>query len=91
MAVLDGTSGRTDGKFLTDKTIPFINRIPGEISRRVLAPFADSLSVHDHEFVVCSLQHPYTSSCTVGMMTAWRGEFIRALKLYAPLNAVIYG
>jgi hypothetical protein len=38
---------------------------------------------------MCALQHGETLSCVAGSSKAFRLEFIRALKLYAPLNLIM--
>lgn len=90
-SVLAGsTSGRNDGKFLIKpEGTSYIERLPDGISSGPLVQFEESISQHPHEYVLCSLQHPHTSSCTYGMMTAFYGEWWRALNMYAPLNAVL--
>lgn len=83
------TIGLNDGKFLTqDLKIPYLDRLPPAIDPKPLIPFLETISEHPHDFIMCSLMHPYTSSCMEGMLTSFYGELWRALKLYAPLNAV---
>ncbi|KAI9260712.1 hypothetical protein BDA99DRAFT_547406 [Phascolomyces articulosus] len=39
-----------------------------------------------HRFIMCALQHPLDASCTRSKATLFRDEYLRALKLYVPLN-----
>lgn len=41
-----------------------------------------------HRFIMCALQHPLDPSCTRSKLTLFRDEYLRALKLYVPLNIV---
>ncbi|KAI8368654.1 hypothetical protein EDC96DRAFT_505113 [Choanephora cucurbitarum] len=41
-----------------------------------------------HEYIMCSIQHPLTVSCTVDKLGLFRDELFRSLKLYVPLNIV---
>lgn len=69
--------------------------IPGGISSR------DYISQHisselgriipaglHHKHLICALQHPFTESCTLDKFILFKTEYLRALKLYAPLNLV---
>ena len=38
---------------------------------------------------MCSIQHPFTTSCTVSAFHAVLGEAKRAVALYAPLNLIM--
>ncbi|KAH8554634.1 hypothetical protein BGW37DRAFT_511817 [Umbelopsis sp. PMI_123] len=39
-----------------------------------------------HNYIMCALQHPLDDSCTRSKATLFGNEFLRALKLYVPLN-----
>lgn len=41
-----------------------------------------------HGHLVCAIQHPFTESCSVDKLVLFKHEFIRALRLYVPLNVV---
>ncbi|KAI9318727.1 hypothetical protein BX666DRAFT_1855390 [Dichotomocladium elegans] len=41
-----------------------------------------------HKYILCALQHPLDPGCMHSKITLFRHEFIRALKLYVPLNVV---
>ncbi|KAI9279401.1 hypothetical protein BC943DRAFT_344658 [Umbelopsis sp. AD052] len=41
-----------------------------------------------HNYIMCALQHPLDDSCTRSKATLFGNEFLRALKLYVPLNIV---
>jgi hypothetical protein len=41
-----------------------------------------------HEYFLCSLQHPQQLYCIKGVKDVAYAEFLRALSLYGPLNAV---
>jgi hypothetical protein len=41
-----------------------------------------------HNYIMCALQHPLDDSCTRSKATLFGAEFLRALKLYVPLNVV---
>ncbi|GAB5586108.1 hypothetical protein Unana1_01008 [Umbelopsis nana] len=42
-----------------------------------------------HNFIMCALQHPLDDSCTRSKATLFGSEFLRALKLYVPLNIIM--
>lgn len=41
-----------------------------------------------HKYIMCALQHPLEPSCSRDKLNLFRDEYIRALKLYVPLNVV---
>ena len=45
------------------------------------------LTIH-HKFIMCALQHPLDPSCSRSKLTLFCSEYLRALKLYVPLNVV---
>jgi hypothetical protein len=85
--IRSATSGQNDGRFLV-KDGSYIDKLPEGIDSAILMPYMETISKCPHEYVLCSLIHPTTSSCTEGMMILFYGEWWRALKMYAPLNAV---
>lgn len=42
----------------------------------------------NHEYIMCAIQHPLTDSCVTDKFGLFKSEFLRALKLYLPLNVV---
>ncbi|KAI8378606.1 hypothetical protein BD560DRAFT_389872 [Blakeslea trispora] len=42
-----------------------------------------------HEYIMCSIQHPLTTSCTMDKFGLFRDELFRSLKLYVPLNLIM--
>ncbi|KAI7857821.1 hypothetical protein BDC45DRAFT_477506 [Circinella umbellata] len=42
-----------------------------------------------HKFIMCALQHPLDPSCPRSKVTLFRDEYLRALKLYVPLNVIM--
>ncbi|KAI8064784.1 uncharacterized protein B0P05DRAFT_554256 [Gilbertella persicaria] len=42
-----------------------------------------------HKYIMCSIQHPLTSSCTIDKFGLFKDEFLRSLKLYVPLNVIM--
>ncbi|TPX33467.1 hypothetical protein SmJEL517_g03612 [Synchytrium microbalum] len=45
-------------------------------------------TVHSHEYIICSLQHPGTPYCTESALKFFFNEYFQAMKLYAPLNII---
>ncbi len=81
------TSGDSNGKFVKGPE-GYMASLPSGIPHTALEPYLDSISAHKHDFVMCSLIHPHTSSCWGGMANAFYLEWFRAMSMYAPLNAV---
>ena len=67
----------------------FRDSIPPGLPADQLVPFASYLSQAPHDFVMCALQHAPTPFCTVGALNAFYAEFLRAGKLYVPLNIIM--
>ncbi|TPX32943.1 hypothetical protein SeMB42_g07554 [Synchytrium endobioticum] len=64
--------------------------LPDGINPEPFKLFSDMLlpTVHDHDFVICSLQHPETPSCRKSAIKFFLAEYYRASQLYAPLNII---
>ncbi|KAF7731948.1 hypothetical protein EC973_007779 [Apophysomyces ossiformis] len=42
-----------------------------------------------HKYTVCALQHPLYDNCAYSEVMVFQSEFLRALKLYVPLNLIM--
>ncbi|KAI8911714.1 hypothetical protein EDD86DRAFT_188565 [Gorgonomyces haynaldii] len=88
--IRDACSGPNSAKFKgVPDTNTFQQLLPDGMDPQPLLPFKDFLTQTPHEFVMCSIQHPHTPSCAYGCVTAFNGEWWRALSMYAPLNLVM--
>jgi hypothetical protein len=64
----------------------FRESLPVGMDPTALEPFKDFISQAPNQLILCSVQHPVTSSCYFGAINAFMGEWGRAFRLYAPLN-----
>ncbi|KAG0174947.1 hypothetical protein DFQ28_003628 [Apophysomyces sp. BC1034] len=71
-------------------------QIPGEMTSREFV--AETISPNiatiippkmKHKYILCALQHPLEESCVQNKVTMFRTEYLRALKLYMPLNIIM--
>ncbi|KAI8369438.1 uncharacterized protein BYT42DRAFT_584481 [Radiomyces spectabilis] len=44
-----------------------------------------------HKYIMCALQHPLEDSCSRSAFRSFKLEYLRALKLYVPLNLIMMG
>ena len=75
-------------KFIKN-TSHFKESVPHGLPVNELESFSSFLTQVPHDFVMCAIQHPSTSYCSVGMLKAFMGEWTRAFNLYAPLNIIM--
>ncbi|KAI8928387.1 hypothetical protein BC831DRAFT_448558 [Entophlyctis helioformis] len=68
---------------------PFEDSLPPGLDLDMVLKFKDYLGQHKHENIMCSFQHAHTTSCWTAAAGAFSDEWVRALSLYAPLNAVM--
>jgi hypothetical protein len=85
---IHGSINSGNSKFI-ENAASFKESIPAGYDVAALEPFTDFLTQAPHDYVMCALQHPPTSSCWRGMVTAFVGEWKRAFQMYAPLNVVM--
>jgi hypothetical protein len=76
----------TSAKYLVNSSPNFIDKIPEDLPRKDLNLFRNTLSKLPHEYIICSMEHPWTLSCHSGAITYFSREWLQALNLYAPLN-----
>ncbi|KAI8902728.1 hypothetical protein BC833DRAFT_654540 [Globomyces pollinis-pini] len=82
-------SGKSKFTGPVSTTIDFASTIPVELPVDKVLEFQDKYKNTPHEFVMCAIQHPYHTFCTIGVFYAFWGEWWRALKLYGPLNLIM--
>jgi hypothetical protein len=75
-------------KFI-EKSCSFQESFPKGYHVDTFVPFKEFLTQVPHDYVMCAIQHPPTSSCFQGMITAFVGEWKRAFQMYAPLNLIM--
>ena len=84
------TSGENNGRYIsTDLAQPLASRLPQGMAVDKIVPFEKYLGRAPNSFMICSLQHPHTTSCWSSVVWAFSNEWWRALKLYTPLNIVV--
>ena len=72
-----------------NSNLSFAERIPKELPVDKIAAFEDALTRLPHRHVLCSLQHPFASSCPQTAAHIFYAEWFRALSMYGPLNAIM--
>jgi hypothetical protein len=82
------TSGKCDAKYIEAESSLFQDKIPEGLDKQHMTKYSGLLQKAQHQFVMCSLEHPSFSSCTVAALDRFYLEFFRALYMYAPLNGV---
>ncbi|KAJ3099529.1 hypothetical protein HDU97_002972 [Phlyctochytrium planicorne] len=75
-----------------DPSLPpplFSATVPEGLPVDRISRYADFVSQVPHDYVMCALQHPHTTDCETGIIRAFKGEWWRAMAMYAPLNAIM--
>ncbi|KAH6570204.1 hypothetical protein BASA50_004996 [Batrachochytrium salamandrivorans] len=77
-------------KFLSDPTgSSFADAIPAGVSSAKLEIFKEFITQKPHEFIMCAFQHPTYESCWQSVIWSIKGEWFRAMSLYAPLTLIM--
>ncbi|KAI8902725.1 hypothetical protein BC833DRAFT_546709 [Globomyces pollinis-pini] len=76
-------------KFILNSSKHLTDRIPKGYDVGRMLPFEKTITNHPQEFILCALQHPNHATCIGGASHAFKLEWMRALKLYGPLNIVM--
>ncbi|KAK6096476.1 hypothetical protein MT418_003308 [Batrachochytrium dendrobatidis] len=68
---------------------PFAETVPVGVSVESFEKFKDFITQTPHEFLACALQHPASTNCWYSVLWSFKGEWFRAMSLYAPLNLIM--
>lgn len=67
--------------------IPFEENIATGMPIEQMLQFKDYMVQKPNMNIMCALQHGETQSCAWGSATAFKREFVRAVKLYGPVRS----
>ncbi|KAJ3408574.1 hypothetical protein HDU80_005291 [Chytriomyces hyalinus] len=67
----------------------FESNFPAGVDLKRFEPYFDYISQAPHKYLMCSLQHPKHTSCELGAAEFFGQEWVRAMQLYIPLNAIM--